>query len=140
MGADRGQPDNSASIARLLVAAGNLPDGNAWTSDVCDCSAFQGQRRLRFGQDGCLELEQRVHDTRPMGLRSHHDVEFSAFSAASRRGSARLGGELAGHLACGDCGAWIGFAPVAKQLAIADTDRRRRGQPKSYLKVISSLL
>ena len=123
MGVGRGQPDDSASIARFLVATGNLPDGNARTSDVCDCSASQEHRRLRFGQDGCLGLEQRVHDAGPVGLCSHHDVEFSAISAAPRWGSARLGGEFgAGHLACRDCGTWMGLAPVAKQLAIAGTD------------------
>ena len=39
MRADRGQPGDSVGIARLLAAAGNLSDGNAWASDVCDCSA-----------------------------------------------------------------------------------------------------
>src|ERR1017187_3087396 len=39
--ADRGQRGDSVSLARLLVAAGNLPDGDARTSNVCDRSAVQ---------------------------------------------------------------------------------------------------
>src|ERR1039458_9161389 len=49
--ADRGQRGDSVSLARLLVAAGNLPDGDARTSNVCDRSAVQEHRRLRVGQD-----------------------------------------------------------------------------------------
>jgi hypothetical protein len=41
---------DSASIARLLVAAGNLPDGNARTSHVRDRSAFQEHRAFALGK------------------------------------------------------------------------------------------
>ena len=91
MGADRSQPDDSASIACLLVAAGNLPDGDVRTSDVCDRSAFQEHRRLRFRQDGCLGLEHRGHDPGSVGSCARHDLEFSAVSAAPRREQRRTG-------------------------------------------------
>src|SRR5271166_2727979 len=41
MGAGRSQRDDSDGLARFLVAAGNLPDGDARPSDVCDRSALQ---------------------------------------------------------------------------------------------------
>src|SRR5208337_2733885 len=118
VGTDRGQPGGSVGIARLLAAAGNLPDGDAGASYVCDCSAFQEHPRLRFGQDGCVGVEHRGHDAGPVGLRSHHDLEFSAVLAAPGRGGAGLGGGYyACHLACRDCGAGSDFAAAEKQVA-----------------------
>src|SRR5260370_12827694 len=118
MGADRSKPDDSVGIARLLVAAGNLPDGNVRASDVCDCSALQEHLRLRFGENGCLGLDHRVEYPGSVGSRAPHDVEFSAVFASPRRGSAGLGGEFgARSLACRDGSAGSGFVPVAKQLA-----------------------
>jgi len=40
MGFNRSQPDDSVGIVGFLAAAGNLPDGDARTSDVCCCPAF----------------------------------------------------------------------------------------------------
>ena len=40
---------------------------------------FKEHRSLRFGQDGCVGIEQRVHDTGCLGLRSHHMLEFVPF-------------------------------------------------------------
>src|SRR5258707_3501936 len=117
MRADRSQPDDSAGVGGFLAPAGNLPDGYAWASDVCDCPAFQEHRRLRLGEDGCLGIDQRHYDPGPMGLCSRHDVEFPALSAAPRGSGAGLGGGYgAGRLACGDCDARVGLAPVKTKL------------------------
>jgi hypothetical protein len=106
MGADRGQPDDSAGVARLLVAARNLPDGDVRTSDVCNRSAFQEHHRLCSRQDGCLGLEHRCYGMGSVGLCPHHDVEFSALSVAPRRSSTRQGSECGvRHLDRGDSSA-----------------------------------
>jgi hypothetical protein len=58
-----------------------------------------------------------------VGLCSHHDVEFSAISAAPRRSSAGLGGEFSTcHLDRRSGSTGSGSAPAAKQLG----DRRVR--------------
>ena len=79
---------------------------------------FKNIFAFALGKMDAWGLNNRGHDTGPVGLCSHHDVEFSAVSAAPRRGSAGLGGEFGiCNLACRDCRTWIGFAPVTKQLA-----------------------
>ena len=65
---DRGQPGHSACFARLLAAAGDLPDGDAGPSYVRDCAALQEHRGVCAGQDGRVGIEYRSHALGSLGI------------------------------------------------------------------------
>ncbi len=74
--------------------------------------AHEEHPRLRVGKDGRLGSEQPRHDRRPMGLRPHHHLEFSAVRFAPGGRGAGVGGEsyLRG---VGNCARRVGGYPVA---------------------------
>ncbi len=77
------------------------------------CSSLQEHRRFCSRQNGGVGIEQRLHDVRPLGLRSHYDLEFSAVSAAQSWSGADVGGGCGVCcLGIGDCGFGLGSRAV----------------------------
>ncbi len=89
----RRQPRHPDRLAGLLAAARDLSDGDPRPSHLRDRAALQKHRRLRARQDGRLGSEHRSHVAGPLGLRPHHHMEFSAVSAAPRRGGSGIGSQ-----------------------------------------------
>ena len=64
---------------------------NGGASHVRDCLAFQKYRRIRFGQDAGVGIEQRIDDTRSMGFCAYYDLELPAILVAASWGCACVG-------------------------------------------------
>ena len=92
-GADRGQRSDSTGITCLLVAARDLSDGNAGSSHLRSRLALQEYRRVCIGENGRVGTQQSRHDRRPVGLRAHHHLEFSAVCVAQGWRGAGVGSQ-----------------------------------------------
>ncbi len=71
-------------IPGVLAAVGDLPDGNPRAPHLGCVPALQEHPGLRASQTGCLGTEYTVHVSRFVGCDAHHNLEFSALTAAPR--------------------------------------------------------